>query len=1249
MKKILGLDLGVSSIGWALVSENAENSEILGMGSRIVPLSTDDKNEFTGGNAISKNQSRTIKRTQRKGYDRYQLRRKYLMEILSSINMLPGKDLVGINKLELWDLRNRAVNEKISLTELGRVLLHLNQKRGYKSSRSEANMDKKDTEYVTNVKSRHQQLKELNKTIGQFFYEKLKNDEFYRIKDQVYPREAYIEEFDKIIETQKKYYPELLTTDLIQKIRNEIIYFQRALKSQKELISVCEFEGFWTKNRNKEIFVGPRVAPKSSPVYQVCKIWENINNIRLKDNLGKQINISKESKKSIFEYLNKNEKLTYTELLKILGLNRNEVYGNRQLQNGLQGNLTYFQIAKCFDNPDSYTQLFNFDLNIIETGKEIYLVDKKTREILQNHTALCIENNIENEPFYRLWHTIYSIHDREECKKALVKNFGIAETEARRMAAIDFSRYGFGNKSTKAIRKIMPYLMEGFGYSDACSLAGYNHSNSITREENQSRPLNEKLLLLQKNSLRQPIVEKILNQMINVVNAVIDKYGKPDEIRVELARELKQSREERADTDKAMRRIERENQDIRKKLEEYGIRASRNNVIKWRLYHEINNEDKKLNACCVYCGKPISITAALNGDEIDVEHIIPKSRLFDDSQSNKTLSHRKCNEEKGNDTAFDYMKKKSEVEFLAFIDRVNELYKSKQIGKAKRDKLLLAGDKIPDDFIDRQLRESQYIAKKAREILMTICKNVWATSGKVTAELRHTWGWDDVLMNLHLPKYRELGYTKTLEFEHNGQKHTREIIEGWTKRDDHRHHAIDALTIACTKQGFIQRLNTLNASETRDKMYTELKEAKLNNGKKMPGNSSSAAYEQQRKKLYEEYLLLQRPFTTSQVEEAASKIIISYKPGKKVATFGKRKIKKDKKKVVIQSEGIIVPRGPLSEESVYGKIRLMEKKKPLKYIFANPHLIVNTYIKTLVEERLAAFSGDLKKALASVKKEPIMIKDTVPLEYATCFREEYVLKYTLDTNFNKVDKIIDNKVKAIVQKRLDEFNGNPKLAFKDLENNPVWYNKEKKIPIKSVRCMTGLSVVEPVRKNENGNEIAFVKPGNNHHIAIYKDETGKYQEHVCTFWHAVERKKYGIPVVIKCPSETWDKILQDQPDNCPETFLNKLPDPKWEYVMSLQQNEMFLLGLDNELAETAIRERDYSTLSDFLYRVQKLSLKGNGQIDIWFRHHCETSIIDNNTTKSTKRYFNVQSLGALFSLNPIKIYISNIGDIGLLQ
>jgi CRISPR-associated endonuclease Csn1 len=774
--KILGLDLGVSSVGWALIEETKKGRQILGMGSRIIPLSTDDKDEFSSGNKISKNQKRTAKRTQRRGYDRYQLRRSNLKMHLTKGNMLPDESLMKLTSLELWGLRARAVTEKISLTELGRVLLHLNQKRGYKSSRSDDNLDKKDTEYVAEVKNRHQLLKETNQTVGQRFYEELLKDPYFKIKQQVYPRDAYVDELDAICAQQAKHWSNVLTKEFIETLRDEIIYYQRKLKSQKELVSVCEFEGFWVTKKEhgkeKEYFVGPKVAPRSSPVFQLSKIWESINSITLKNKRNEVYNISLEKKMELFEYLDNNERLSEVEMFKILGLKKSDGwYGNKQTGKGIQGNITKTELQKYLDKCSS---LFQFNIDIQTSEHDTHLVDRKTGEVLLSTKKKTVVSDLEGLPLYKLWHTIYSIADQGECSQALQRNFNIDADTAGKLAGIDFTKFSFGNKSVKAIRKILPYLMNGYVYSDAANLAGYNHSDSFTKKESLKRKLLDTIPLLTKNSLRQPIVEKILNHVINLINAIIDeKQGwitKEDrernefEIRIELARELKQSKEERNETFATLSERERENEAIRKRIEadykNLGVRATRNNIIKWRLFHEISNDESKLNAVCIYCGQPFGITDALRGISIDIEHIIPKSLLFDDSQSNKTLTHRKCNEDKGDKTAFDFMSSKGDEKRNEYIERIDRLYKNRIIGKGKRDKLLMSVTKIPQDFINRQLGETRYISRKAREILEQVCHNVWSTSGNVTAYLRNKWGWDDVIMNLQLPKYRELSLTE---------------------------------------------------------------------------------------------------------------------------------------------------------------------------------------------------------------------------------------------------------------------------------------------------------------------------------------------------------------------------------------------------------------------------------------------------------------------------------------------------------
>ena len=618
---------------------------------------------------------------------------------------------------------------------------------------------------------------------------------------------------------------------------------------------------------------------------------------------------------------------------------------------------------------------------------------------------------------------------------------------------------------------------------------------------------------------------------------------------------------------------------------------------------------------------------------MDIEHIIPKSKLFDDSQSNKTLAHRHCNKNKNDPTAYDFMKRKPETVFNEYVERVNMLYASRVIGKVKRDKLLMTESNIPDNFIDRQLRESQYIAKKAREILQTICHDVWSTSGTVTAELRHLWGWDDVTMNLRMAKYRELGLTHQVEWEsyHGKNKHKKEVITDWTKRDDHRHHAVDALTIACTKQGFIQRFNTLNAAKTREDMMFDVDQRSLEFKEK--------------RSLLEKYIIGEQPLSVEEVEKAVSNILISFKSGKKVAVLGNRKIGKRGNKKVVQ-EKIIVPRGALSEESVYGKIKIQEEKD-YKYLFENPQLIFNPNIKAKVEERLLMFDGDVKKAIASLKKVPIYLdKDkTAVLEKATCLKDEYVIKYMVDPNFNKVDKVVDPKIKAILQNRLKKFGGKEKEAFKDvqLEDKTVikWYEDEGlERPIKSVRCLTGLSAVVPVKKDENGNDIGFVKPGNNHHIAIYTDIEENKQQHICTFWHAVERKKYGIPVIIKNTNEVWDKIQAQPEGTYPESFLKMLPTPNLNLLMSMQQNEMFILGMTYEDVTLAIDKNDYKIIGDKLYRLQKLA-----DNNYMFRHHLETQLIDDSNTKYSKRFINTRSINAFYALNPFKVRIDNLGNI----
>jgi CRISPR-associated endonuclease Csn1 len=1215
MEKInLGLDIGTSSIGWAIISEaDGQQTKILGIGSRIIPLATDEKNEFESGNAISKNQKRTLKRTQRKGYDRYQLRKENLGKRLIELGMMPDISQFALSALELYGLRAKATDEKITLSEIGRILFHLNQKRGYKSSRKDETKDKKETDYVAEVNSRYEKIKQDKITIGQCFYAGLQKDERYRIKDQIFPRAAYIEEFTAICSTQQKFYPEILTDNTIRQLRDEIIYYQRPLKSQKGLVSICEFEGKWFRNKEgKEVFGGPKVTPRSSPFFQVSKLWETINNITINSKQGEPFAISIEKKMELFNYMDKNKELNEKKLFEILGISKNDgYYGNKQIAKNLQGNLTKSSIAKILDGNDSLMQLLTF--NLLE--EKYQTLDIDSGELVERAR---VKADVEQQPFFKLWHALYSIPDEKDIVKKLIADFGIPEDFANQLAKLDFTKGGFSNKSSKAIRHILPYLQQGAKYSDAMTLAGYNHSDSLTKAENLIRPLKDKLKLLPKNSLRQPVVEKILNQLINLVNAIIDKYGKPDEIRIELARELKQSLDERNTAFKNNNKRETENKGIAERLhKEYHVKANRRNIEKWRLYDQTNGN-------CLYCGFKIELADFLNGDESDVEHIIPKAKLFDDSFQNKVISHRRCNKAKGDTTAYDYMLTQSTEQLSRYEDSVAQLFKDRRITKAKRDKLLMAEAKIPSDFIARQLRETQYIARKSRGILQEVCRNVWATSGSVTEKLRKLWGWEEALMHLQLDKYKAAGKTEWFEYESNGQTHKKERIIGWTKRDDHRHHAIDALTIACTQQEFITRINTLNSKHTRDEMLAEVKDQTY----------------KEKLTLLEKSLLTKRPFDTASIEKHLSQVLISFKSGKKVATLGKRKIRKDGKKVVRQ-EDIVIPRGPLSEESVYGKIKVRKHETvKLSPAFDKAEAIINKSYKALVNQRLAEFDQDPTKAFKSLAKNPIWIDSNKTQALTSVeimsYKEEYVIKYPISSiTVKDLPSIVDKRVREVIEKRLSLNNNNPKEAFKDLENNPVWLNEEKRILIRTVRCFTGLDAVVPVKFNDKNEAIGFVKPGNNHHIAIYENKEGKKQEHTVTFWDAVERKMNGIPVIIRNPKEVWDEVLAKK-EKYPEDFLVKLPEDGWTYITSMQQNEMFVFNLSKEVLDEAIQNKDNDLISKNLFRVRKIS---SGIY--WFNHHLETEPKESVEDKKLGKC--VQA--SLSSMVGIKVKIDCLGNI----
>ena len=1189
-KKVLGLDLGVGSIGWCLITldKDEKPQSILGMGSRIVPLSADDATEFTQGKAITKNKMRTVARTIRKGMDRYQLRREALKKVLREHGMLPDEALIKLPLLELWELRARAATpgEQLSLTELGRVLLHINQKRGYKHAKAdeaaEAETNKgKETGYVAQVKGRYQILKEKGQTIGQHFAGELRANQqtaprgvyyTYRIKEQVYPREAYIEEYDRIMAAQRVFYPELLTDALIGRIRDRIIFYQRPLKSCKQLVSFCEFEKkekvIRVKHANKEgvqelvektITIGPKVAPKSSPIFQVCKVWESIHNIRLYYPDGTERELVQEEKQKLFDYLQRNDKLSLTTLRKELKIKpKDKLWCDKLLVNGIGGNTTATILRKALKGYEQYEGLLRFNL----TTRDSHEVDE------DGVIRPIIDESYQNEPLYKFWHILYSIEDREEMRSALIGQLGIKaeDLDSGLMDAlykIDFVKQGYGNKSAKFICKLLPHLQEGKMYSEAAEAAGVRHSDSMTSQERDERSLLEEIPLLQKNALRQPVVEKVLNQMINLVNALKREHGEIDEVRVELARELKMSREEREKATKNNNAREKENKTTAEKIKVYDVTPTKSRIQKYHLWKESGGE-------CIYCGNPVGIVQFLRGEEIEVEHIIPRSILFDDSMSNKVCACRSCNQEKGNRFAMEYIKSLGAEREQKYTSRVEALFKGKKISYSKRQRLLMLPENLPEDFIERHLRLTQYISREAQGILRKGIRLVSASEGGVTAKLRQLWGYDNILRDLNLERYRSMGETEVVTVEHRDGQRTDERIKDWSKRKDHRHHAVDALIVACTRQSYIQRLNRVNAEADRQEMDAFIKEQQ----EQKPSKKEQLS-------LLEHWLIRQPHFTTKEVMKHVEEILISFRPGKRTVTRGRNVYKRSSKTDV--QRGVLIPRGALSEETIYGTIQLHRKDR-------SGTELVRSYVKR------------------------------IPLS---------------KVNPSNVKNIVDSQIREVVQAALLSLSGR-----KGVLPTELYLDDSRRRVVRSVRCLVRSSTLIPIRFNADGEAIGFTKPGGNHHVALYRDGVGNIRESVVPFFRAVERARYGIPMIISDPSKAREQARANP--NLPESVLLSLPEEDWQLEEFLQRDEMFLLGMTDEAIDRAMETKDYTTLGRHLYRVQNLAAG-----DYVFRYHLETTLDGKDNVGDIPSSYRIASQKIYQELNPRKVKIDLLGRISL--
>ncbi len=1216
MRKILGLDLGTNSIGWAVIERIAENDgKIIDIGTRIFP---EGVNRDNIGKEIKKNEQRRMKRLIRRQLFRRKLRKWQLATFLIKYHMFPEvenvKKAIQSNSKELQhffsinpiECRSKAVTgEKLSLLELGRIFYHFAQRRGYKESLKDDTVDS-GTLYEGSIKDSKTGINETSALIAEFqtlgnalfqlnpYVSENKNNKRWR--NRYTTRNMYTSEFEIIWKKQQQFYPDILNEELKQKIGNTsegLLFFQRPLKSQSHLIGKCSLEV--NKPRSND----------SCIAFELRRTYEFINSIKLDG-----VAISAEQKEKVKELFFTKDKFEFGEIAKKLNININRF--NYEKERIVIGTKSISSLRKIF------------------TPK---IWDTKTLQ--EQEEILNIKRYAE---------------DKDKTAEYLRKKFKFSEKQVEKFLKFKLSK-GYSSLSYKATTNILPFLEKGHIYNEAVWLGGilnaFGKSNWDALPKNQKddicaealkiyynqdvddsltetiKWLNREFKLTEKQTkklyhhsfdskkgdvtlkelppppnIKNPVVMQALFELNKLVNAIIYKYGKPDQIRVELSRQLKSSIEERDKMRLMQYQNETENNTIKSLLDEIDQPHTPSNILKYKLYREI--EKRNGQVICPYSGIEITPRKLFTTKEFEVEHIIPYSIYPDDSIANKTLISYEYNSKKGNRTPYNFFKNDFGVKHWEDI-------KQRALSLLPYPKWLRFIDeknKTLEDFESRKLNDNRYISREAKRYLECVCSDVRITQGELTAKLRRYWGLDSIL-NPSIPA-NGLKEGKEYLIAINEQREILEAIiwqndkkkndeayeklakQGWVlqgivknkrffgykERYDHRHHAVDAITIACTKNSDLQAISTMKG-RTVSKEEFEAREINF----KEPWEG----FQQEVKK---------------QIEQ----LLISHKKRSRTITKVSKNIQVNGKKVRVSGLAL---RGPLHAETIYGKRKdnyqneAYHVRKNLSQINKRAQVdkIADIQVRRIVEQ---AIIQQWKKENESLFEK--YIQDGLIILKGNTYTINHLSekKYDVpDGAFFEIQKDEKKRIIGIKPKVFIPIN----MESKSEEEQKALLKKfpAGKIPILKVRMKEKSSGAVQLKGNLN----QWVEPDNNYGVIIYEDEKGELQEHILTFWDAVERKKQRIQIF-------------------------ELPSGGKKLVATLQKNDLFIIGIP----ESEINWNNKLQLSQHLYRVQKLS-------SMYYVFRKATAA----TLDFEKEQVRIQSFKSWNQLTPVKVRLDVLGNI----
>lgn len=785
----LSLDLGTNSLGWCVLDLDHDGNPkgIRRMGVRI----------FTDGRSPKDKTSlavaRRIARQMRRRRDRTLVRTRRLMTALIRFGLMPVDRAArkALERLDPFDLRARGLTERLEPYEIGRALFHINRRRGFKAVR--ASGDQKKAKEDGKIRAAARKLDALlaetgTPTLGAFFAWRLANGYGVRARlsgrgaDAEYPfypeRRMLEEEFDRLWAAQARHHPIRLTEEARDVLRRRVFH-QRPLRPPA--VGKCSLFPEVERPFNER-------APRALPSAQRFRLFQELANLKV---------VSPDLSK---RPLTMEERDLILRAVKPAGKSTKK-------------SITFTAIARTlkFDSSLRFSHETESRTELLIDETAAILSDKKLFGPRWTSLTLAEQDEIVER--------LLADTDAGALIDWLVARWGVDADTAARIADATLPDFHL-SIGRHALAQLLPIMerdaVEGspIRYDEAVERLGLHHSDRrpgallatlpyygkvLTRhvafgtgepsDENEER---------RHGRLANPTVHIGLNQVRLVVNAVIERYGPPHNIVVELARPLKQSQEKRREADQQNAKNRKKNELRKELIRGAGKPINARNLLKVRLWEEQGANGVHT---CSYSGQTISI-ARLLSDEVDIDHILPFSRSLDDSPANKVVCLTGANRKKRNLTPYEAFEPDPQ-RLAEVLVRAAELPSNKR-WRFEKDALERAAGE--GGFLDRQLVDTHYLARVTRAYLGHVCGSVRVSPGRLTALLRRRWGANSILR------------------DHNRGDDAADDRGAAKNRDNHLHHAIDAAVIGCTDQGMVTTLQTAagRAEEVGDRLFEDL-------------------------------------------------------------------------------------------------------------------------------------------------------------------------------------------------------------------------------------------------------------------------------------------------------------------------------------------------------------------------------------------------------------------------------------------